>query len=122
MMSAAKLLRLLVELIFVLLGSLLAWVAVTGRYFFNRRAPAWIALGAFLIYWGSRAGLRARRNVSRAESAASAVRSASLVVVGALMLGIAGLPFPWVGRLMGLVAGTLVVRGIVSTTLFARLP
>ncbi len=119
MLSPANLFRLLNELVFVLLGVLLVWVAVTGRfsYSFNRRGPAWIGLGVFLVYWGLRAWLRAGRNASRGEAA---VRGASLALVGALMLGIALLPFRWSAALLGAAGGILAVRGLVSTALVAR--
>ena len=65
MLSPAHVFRLLNELVFVLLGVLLAGVAFTGRYSFNRRAPAWLGLGAFLIYWGLRAWWREGRPTER---------------------------------------------------------
>ncbi len=117
MLSPANLFRLLNELIFVLLGALLIWVAATGRYFFNRRAPAWIALGAFLVYWGLRARWRSGRGVWRRESV---VRGSSLALVGAMMLGISWLPFHWSALLLGAAGGILAVRGLVSAALVAR--
>ncbi len=117
MFRPAKLFRLLNELVFVLLGVLLVWVAMTGRYFFNRRAPAWVSLGAFLIYWGLRAWLRAGRGDSRAEHR---VRGGSLTLVGAMMLGIAFLPFTWIAPLLGAAGGVLAVRGLVTAVLVAR--
>jgi hypothetical protein len=120
MLDPANLFRLLNELVFLLLGPLLVWVAWTGRYFFNRRAPTWIGLGAFLIYWGLRAWWRASRPASRRELAPAAVRGGSLALVGAMMLGIAWLPFAWVGPLLGAAGGILIVRGLVSAVLVAR--
>jgi hypothetical protein len=117
MLSPAHLFRLLNELVFVLLGMLLLWVAATGRYFFNRRAPTWIALGAFLVYWGVRAWTRPGRYAGRGEQL---VRGGSLALVGVMMLGIAWLPFGWVGPLLGAAGGILVVRGTVSAVLVAR--
>ncbi len=117
MLSPANLFRLLNELIFVLLGALLIWVAATGRYFFNPRAPAWIALGAFLVYWGLRAWWRSGRKSPRREAA---VRGSSLALVGGMMLGIAWLPFGWSALLLGAAGGILAVRGLVSAALVAR--
>ncbi len=126
MLSLAKLFRLLTESVFVLLGVLLVWVAMTGRYFFPRRAPAWIGLGAFLIYlgafliyWGLRAGWRTGQTASPRESL---VRGASLALVGAMMLGIAWLPFAWVAPLLGAAGAILVLRGLVTAVLVARSP
>ena len=117
MLSPVKLFRLLTEFVFVLLGALLVWVATTGRYFFNRRAPAWIGLGAILIYWGLRAGWRTRQADAREDSL---VRGVSLALVGVMMLGIAWLPFAWVAPLLGVAGGILVLRGLVSAVLVTR--
>ncbi len=123
MLSPPKLLLLLIELVFVLLGLLLIWVAVTGRLFFNRRAPMWIALGAFLIYWGLRAWLKASRGARAApggQGTVSSVRGGSLALVGVMMLGIASLPFAWVAPLLGAAGAILVLRGAVSMVLALR--
>ena len=117
MLSPAKLFRLMTEFVFVLLGVLLVWVATTGRYFFDRHAPAWIGLGAILIYWGLRAGWRTRQAGARGDSL---VRGASLALVGAIMLGMAWLPFSWVAPLLGVAGGILVLRGLVSALLVVR--
>ncbi len=122
MLSPANVFRLLSELVFVLLGVLLVWVARTGRYSFNRRAPAWIGLGAFLVYWGLRAWWRGSRQASRGEAAAGAVRGASLALVGGMMLGIVWVPFRWTAPLLGAVGAALMVRGLVSAVLVARTP
>jgi len=119
MLSPAKLFRLLSELVFVLLGLLLIRVAVTGRYFFNRRAPMWIGLGVFLILWGLRALWHAGRSASRGEHR---VRGGSLVLLGAMMLGIAWLPFSWIAPLLTAAGAVLMVRGMVTAVLVARLP
>jgi hypothetical protein len=119
MLTPAHLFRLLNELIFVLLGALLVWVAVTGRYFFDRRAPTWIGLGAFLVYWGLRAWTRAGRYASSGEHR---VRGGSLALVGVMMFGIAWLPFRWVAPLLAAAGGILVVRGMLSALLVARTP
>ena len=121
MLSLANLFRVLNELVFVLLGVLLVWVAVSGRYSFNRRAPGWIGLGAFLLYWGLRAWSRRGRGAWRGEAAATAVRGASLALVGAMMLGIVWVPFRWTAPLLGAAGVILMVRGLLSTVLFARI-
>jgi hypothetical protein len=123
MLSPANLFRLLNELVFILLGALLLWVARTGRYFFDRRAPLWIALGTFLIYWGLRASWRGERRPpppARRERAITVVRGSSLALVGAMMLGIAWLPSGWVGPLLGVAGALLILRGMVSAVLVVR--
>lgn len=120
MLSPGNLFRLVNEVVFVLLGLLLVWLVLSGRYFFNRRAPNWIALGAFLVYWGLRVWRRAGRDAARGECAAGTVRGASLLLVGATMLGVAWLPFRWVAPLLAAAGGILVVRGLVSAVLVVR--
>src|SRR3989442_15866155 len=76
MLSPNKVFRLLSELVFVLLGVLLVWLAATGRFagrfLSDRRSAAWIGLGAFLIYWGLRAWWQMERSSSRADNRAPA--------------------------------------------------
>jgi hypothetical protein len=55
MLNPRQLTRLLVEMLLLLLGGLLALLAATGQYSIPERSPAWLALGAFLVYWGLRA-------------------------------------------------------------------
>lgn len=119
MLNPARLFRLLNELVFILLGLLLVWVAMTGRYFFNRRAPSWIVLGVVLILWGARAW-RPRLVAPGLSAAPQIVRGASLVLVGAMMLGIAWLPFQWVAPLLGSAGVILALRGLVSAVLALR--
>ncbi len=59
MPTPAQLFRLLNEMVFVLLGALLMLMAVSGWYGVPGRSALWIAVGAFLIYWGVRAWLDA---------------------------------------------------------------
>jgi len=120
MLAPASLFRLLSELVFVLLGALLVWVAWTGQLLWNRRSAVWLGLGAFLVYWGLRAWWQADRAKTRRELAAETVRGISLALVGALMLGIAWLPFPWIAVLLGAAGGVLVVRGIFTAALVLR--
>ena len=117
MLRPEKLLRIFTELAMLLLGLLLLLVAVSGRLFWNRRSIAWMAVGIFLIYWGVRSWLR-RRSVGpwRVEK----LRCGSLVLVGLLMLAISRVPFDFVGPLLGIAGGVLVLRGIFSVALIAR--
>ena len=123
MLSPAKVFRLLTELIFIPLGLFLVWFATTGRLSFGflsvRRSAPWVGLGAFLIYWGVRAVLRARRSAGRSDDR---VRGAALALLGAVMLGITWLPFAGVAPLLGVAGGILILRGLASVVLVVRLP
>jgi len=117
MLKTASLLRLLNELVLLLLGGLLVWVALTGRFFPDRRSVPWLVLGAFLVYWGLRAAARAGRCASRWEHY---VRGGSLALVGLLMLGMAWVPFDWIKPLLIAAGAILILRSLAEATLLAR--
>jgi hypothetical protein len=117
MRSATDLLRVLIEFVFILLGSLILWVSVTGRYFFDRRAIAWIALGAALFLFGVRGLWRARKFAAAPEDF---VRGISHVLVGLMMLGVAALPFRFEGPLLGIAGTILIFRGLANAVLVFR--
>ena len=119
MLQPAALLRMFTELALILLGLLLVQVAVSGRLLWNRRSPVWLGLGLFLIYWGVRAWMRRQSNEPRW---AAQLRGASLALLGLLMVGMARLPFTWVGPLLGAAGAVLVARGAISVALMARSP
>jgi len=119
MRDPASLLRLVIEFIFILLGALLLWVALTGRYFFDRRSWAWILLGALLVLFGARGLYRAIHSAAATEER---IRGASHALVGLSMLGVAGLPFEFVGPLLGVAGGVLIVRGLATAVLVLRAP
>ena len=60
MASPTQLFRLVNEFVFILVGGLLVLFALTGRYLFNPRQPAWLVLSAVMILWGLRAWRRSR--------------------------------------------------------------
>ncbi len=117
MRGPASMLRVVIEFIFILLGALILWVAVTGRYFFNRRSVGWIALGAALVVLGARSILRASQSGAAAEDR---IRGASHALVGLLMLSVASLPFEFVGPLLGIAGGVLMLRGAANTVIVLR--
>ncbi len=117
MLKTASLLRLFNELVLLLLGGLLVWVALTGRIFFDRRSVPWLLLGAFLVYWGPPAAARAGRSASRWEHY---VRGGSLALVGLIMLGMAWAPFDWIKPLLIAAGAVLSLRSLVEAALLAR--
>jgi hypothetical protein len=117
MLSTSTLLRFLNELVLLLLGGLLVWVALTERFYPNRRSLPWLVLGAFLVYWGLRAATRAGRYASRWEHY---VRGGSLALVGVVMLGIAWAPFDWIKPLLIAAGAILILRGCASAALVSR--
>ena len=120
MLSPANLFRMMTEMIFVLLGGFLVWVGLSGMFPFNPRKPAWLALGAVLVYWGVRAWMKTKRAARTAERATARVRGASLALVGLMMLGLVFVEFRWVGTVLAMAGGILVLRGLISAVLSLR--
>src|SRR5215470_220294 len=54
MLTPERLLRVMIELIFVLLGGLVAWLALRGHIFVDRHGRMWLILSVVLIVWGLR--------------------------------------------------------------------
>jgi hypothetical protein len=117
MPSPANLFRVMTEMIFVLLGGFLVWVGLNGRFMFDPRKPAWLGLGAVLVYWGVRAWMKTRRAARTAERTTVRVGGVSLALVGLMMLGLVYVEFRWVGTLLAIAGGILVLRGLVSAAL-----
>jgi hypothetical protein len=120
MPSPASLLRTTNEVIFLLLGGLLVWVGLSSRFMFNPRKPAWLGLSVVLVYWGARAWMKTKRAARTAERTAIRVGGASLALVGLMMLGLAFVEFRWVGIVLAMAGGVLVLRGLVSAALSFR--
>ncbi len=64
MFTPERLLRLVIEIIFVLLGLLVVWLGLTGHIFFDRHKLPWLILSVALILWGV-AGFTENRGASR---------------------------------------------------------
>src|SRR5215467_3328840 len=117
MFTPQRLLRIVIELLFVLLGGLVIWLGLSGQIFFDRRKPSWLILSAALILWGLRALYRPAQSSSQLERW---TRGLSLILLGIVMLAMSRVTFPWVGALLaigGLVLGT---RGLVSLVVILR--
>ncbi len=117
MLKPQQVLRITIELIFVLLGGLVIWLGLSGQIFFDRRKPAWLVLSAALILWGLRALYKPGQWWSRWEHW---TRGLSLTLLGVVMLAIARVPFLWVGRLLAVGGALLVLRGLMGSVLVFR--
>ena len=120
MLSPANLFRMMTEMIFVLLGGILAWVGLSSRFIFDPRKPAWLGLGAMLVYWGARAWMKTQRAARTAERTVARVGGASLALVGLMMVGLEFVQFRRVGMVLAMAGGILVLRGLVSAALSLR--
>ena len=117
MLTPGRLFRLINELIFLLLGGLLAWIGVSGRIFFNRRSLSWAVVSLALILWGLRALAKPGQWNARWENW---TRGVSLILTGALMAAISRAPFPWVGPLLTAAGLLLILRGLFAAILVFR--
>ena len=54
MLTPERLLRIMIELIFVLLGGLVAWFALRGHILVDRHGRMWLILSIVLMLWGLR--------------------------------------------------------------------
>ena len=120
MLTAVRLLRFIIEFIFILLGGLLMWFGFAGPIYgqtVDRHSTSWLVLSIALVLWGLRALYRPGQWRLRWENWA---RGLSLVLLGILMLVISRVPFPWVGPLLATAGGVLLVRGVFGSVLIFR--
>jgi len=114
LLSTDRFLRVIVELLFVLLGGLVVWLGATGHIFFDRRSLGWLGVGVILVLWGARGLYKPSRLLTRRENW---VRGASLVLLGVVMLVMSRVSFSRVGPLLALAGVLLALRGITGAAL-----
>jgi hypothetical protein len=120
MLQPLQLFRIMNEMLFVVVGALLLWVALAGRYFFDPRTPSWLILAAVLIVWGVFTWLKARKVASSRSRLAMRIGGGSVMLVGLIMVSLAWAPFA-LGTLLLAVAGAVfVLRGLASAAILAR--
>jgi hypothetical protein len=117
MLTPDKMLRVLIEFIFMLLGGLIVWLGLTGHIFFDRRRPAWLILSIAVLLWGARSLYRPGKSRSRWEDW---TRGISMVLLGLVMAAISRLPFAWVGRLLAVAGVLLLLRGLAGSVIVFR--
>src|SRR5579862_7236654 len=110
MLNAANLFRMMTEMIFVLLGCFLVWLGLNNQVTFNPKSPAWLGLGAVLVYWGARTWMKTTRAARTAERTVMRVGGGSLVLVGFIMLGLVAVEFRWVGTVLAIAGAILALR------------
>jgi hypothetical protein len=121
MLTPQQMLRITIEIIFVLLGALVTWLGLSGHIlvgFLNeRQRPGWLVLSVAVILWGVRALYKPVPWWSRTETW---TRGLSLILLGAVMLAISRVPFTWVGPLLALAGVLLTMRGLIGAALIFR--
>jgi hypothetical protein len=114
MIMPLRFLRLIIEIIFVLLGALVVWLGLTGHIFFDRRKTSWVVVSVVLILWGLRALYKPNKWSTQWENW---TRGVSLTVLGVVMVTISRVPFAWVGPLLASGGVLLMLRGIIGSAL-----
>jgi hypothetical protein len=117
MLTPQRVLRLLIEVIFFLLGVLVVWLALTGRILVERQKPSWPILSVALILWGLRALYGPNKWWARWENW---TRGLSLTLLGVVMLAISRVPFLWVSPLLATAGVLMSLRGIIGAALVFR--
>jgi hypothetical protein len=115
--STTQLFRLMNEVVFVLLGALLAWAAFTGHYYFNPRSMMWILLAGLLVAYGAVAAMW-----SSGPRSIAIVRGASLIIVGLIMLALSHVILRWVQPMLIIAGAALALRGLIVAVLVMRNP
>ena len=117
MLSPARLTQLLTEFIFLLLGTLVIWLAASARIYFDRHSVTWLILSVALIAWGLLALAKPGQLWAKWQKWN---RGGSLVLLGFVMLAISRVPFDWVVKLLATAGLILVLRGILGSFLIFR--
>ncbi len=117
MLTPQQVLRIIIEIIFVLLGGLVVWLGLSGHILFDRRKSGWLLLSVALILWGLRALYKPVKWWSPWERW---TRGLSLTLLGVAMFAISRVPFLWVGRLLAFAGVLLMVRGLIGSVLILR--
>jgi hypothetical protein len=117
MLRPEQLIRVVIELIFVLLGVLVIWLGLTNQIFVDPRTSAWMILSIALILWGAYAFARPARAWLRGERW---TRGVSLVLLGIVMLVITRSPFGMIGKFFAAAGIILALRGLVGIVLILR--
>ena len=123
MLNPANMFRMMTEFIFILLGGFLVWLGLSGRLDpgnFNPRGPAWLGLGAVLIYWGARTWAKTARAARTSDRTVAQVGGASLILVGLMMFSLLFVEFRRVGIIFAAVGTILALRGILAAVLSLR--
>ena len=117
MLTPERLLRLMIELIFIMLGGLIAWLALVRHIAVDRHGVSWLILSVALILWGLRALYKPGQWWLRWENW---TRGLSLSLLGILMLAISRVPFLWVAPMLAAAGGLLALRGSIGCALVLR--
>ena len=117
MLSPARLTELMIEVVFLLLGTLVVWLAVGQRISVDRHSMGWLVLSFAMVAWGLLALAKPGQFWAKWKKWN---RGGSLVLLGLVMLAISRAPFEWVVKLLAVGGFILVARGILGSFLILR--
>jgi hypothetical protein len=117
MPSPARLTELLTEFVFLLLGALAVWLALSHQISFDRHSLRWLILSGALVAWGLLA--LARRGQFWAKWQRWN-RGVSLVLLGLIMFAISRVTFEWMFKLLAVAGMVLIARGLIGSLLILR--
>jgi hypothetical protein len=117
MLSPARLMELLIEVVFLLLGALVVWLALNQRIYFDRHSRPWLALSIGLVAWGLLGVAKPGQFWAKWQKWN---RGGSLILLGLVMLAMSRAPFNWVLTLITVAGFTLVARGLIGSLLILR--
>jgi hypothetical protein len=124
MLNPTNLFRMMTEFIFILLGGFLIWLGLNNRFLdpadFHPQRPAWLGVGAALIYWGVRAWVKTTRAARTSDRTIARLGGGSLVLVGFMMLALVALEFRWAGIFLATAGAVLALRGLLGAVLSLR--
>jgi len=120
MKNVDQLFRLLIEVIFILVGVFLLWVGIAGRYLFYPRSPSWLIISGALVLWGLQGWWNGRKAAKPRWRTAEKIGGASLALAGLIMLSLAWAPFRLAGLLLAAAGCVFVLRGLVTAALMVR--
>ena len=117
MLTPARLTELMIEVVFLLLGALVVWLAVNQRIYFDRHSRGWLVLSGALVAWGLLALAKPGQFWTKWKKWN---RGGSLVLLGLVMVAISRAPFEWVMKLIAVAGFILLLRGIFGSLLLLR--
>jgi hypothetical protein len=112
-----NLFRMLNEVVVFLLGALLLMLSLSGRLHVPRGSAALLLLGALLIYWGARIGMRASPAATRVYDR---LRAISFIAAGLAILNVPLIPYRYSPIAFRIAGGILALRGLVAAAYLAR--
>ena len=117
MFSPARLTQLMMEVVFLLLGALVVWLAANQRIYFDRHAVGWLVLSFALVAWGLLALAKPGQFWAKWQKWN---RGGSLILLGLVMFAISRVPFDLVVKLLAVAGVILIGRGLLGSVLIFR--